>query len=264
MYLIDQLKSLITYLIAKDCYPNILHKLRWFDQKARLPNLLRRLNVNVVIDVGANVGQFASELRQLGYKGRIVSFEPCASAFVELGRHFATDLHWRGHQVALGSQQHWAVLNQTGASTLNSLLKPNKLYQDLFPDANRIQKSTPIEVRRLDEYFETIIEGIENPRVFLKMDTQGYDRNVIRGLGTHVHHVVGLQSEISMNPIYDHMTTDVSILQEYGQLGFELLDLFPVTRHKNLGFILEYDCIMSRAETSLVPSNGQSLSANGL
>ena len=63
------------------------------------------------------------------------------------------------------------------------------------------------------------------------------------------------------------MTTDLSVLSEYQAAGFELLDVFPVNRYEELGFVLEYDCLMARSGTRisprLLPQGHQAAEATG-
>jgi FkbM family methyltransferase len=63
---------------------------------------LAELEIDCVLDVGANRGQFARHLRAIGYRGRIVSFEPNPDEFAILQRSFASDPAWSGYPIALG------------------------------------------------------------------------------------------------------------------------------------------------------------------
>ena len=97
-------------------------------------------------------------------------------------------------------------------------------------------------VRRLDEVLEELIASHDTPRIFLKMDTQGYDVEVFKGIGDKYKQVVALQSEISIVPIYKnmpHWTKSVSFFEE---AGFGIAGLFPVNRDSHR--IIEYDCVM--------------------
>src|SRR3712207_10877 len=76
-----------------------------------LRQLLVRENINCVFDVGANRGQFAGELRGIGYRGRIVSFEPVRAEFEVLEKRFAGDRDWRGLRMALGRERKQATIH---------------------------------------------------------------------------------------------------------------------------------------------------------
>jgi len=106
-----------------------------------------------------------------------------------------------------------------------------------------------VPVKRLDE----ALDRKEN-RIFLKMDTQGYDLNVIEGAAGIVRRIVGLQSEISVTPLYDGMPHFTESLVAYERLGFRIVDLFVVNRLDD-GSVLEYDCLMIRSDCSTSKSS---------
>jgi hypothetical protein len=105
-------------------------------------------------------------------------------------------------------------------------------------------RTVRVEVRRLDAILPKLLAGIESPRVFLKMDTQGFDNEVVEGASGCLDQVLGVQSEISVIPLYNGMPHYTESLALYERLGFALVDLFVVNRQD--GFVLEYDCVMAR------------------
>src|ERR1700686_1867632 len=97
------MKSMAMWSVSKDL--QLPHaQLGRVSELSFLRRLLTQLDVDCVLDVGANRGQFAQELRGIGYNGQIISFEPIASEFSVLRRKFANDSKWRGYQIALGSK----------------------------------------------------------------------------------------------------------------------------------------------------------------
>ena len=102
-----------------------------------------------------------------------------------------------------------------------------------------------IEVKRLDSIFSDLVSGIENPRIFLKTDTQGYDIEVVRGIENRIDDIIGLQAELSVTPIYEESPHYTKSLTYFESLGFSLMNLFVVNRGKH-DSILEYDCMMAR------------------
>ena len=67
--------------------------------------------IDLVIDVGANSGQYGGALRAAGYGGRILSFEPLAEAFATLSERCLDDPLWDCHCIAVGAGAGSAVLN---------------------------------------------------------------------------------------------------------------------------------------------------------
>jgi FkbM family methyltransferase len=206
--------------------------------------VIRRLGIDCVLDVGANSGQFAKALRRAGYDGRIVSFEPVSSVFAHLQAAAAGDHGWRVHQLAVGEEDGEAEIN-VRPGTMSSLLPSSDFGRSWAP---RLRDSTveTVEVRRLDGLFDDAVSGLPDPRVLLKLDTQGFDLAAFRGLGPRVEDVVALQSEVSCVPIYDGMPTMLEQLQTYQEAGFALSGIFPVSRDQQTLRAIEFDALMVR------------------
>src|SRR5687767_74231 len=136
-------------------------------------DLLRSRGVTVVLDVGANVGQFGSEIREDGYEGRIVSFEPLPSAFESL--LVRADDRWQCFEIAVGAEEGNAVLNVADDTWSSSLLRPNPRLELAAPRA-ATASTTPVTVRTLDALCRDVLQ--RDDRVFLKVDAQGYEREV--------------------------------------------------------------------------------------
>jgi FkbM family methyltransferase len=200
------------------------------DELVRLRELLKALNVDCVLDVGANIGQFAKEVRGIGYSGAIVSFEPIASVFASLSETFRRDVKWTGHNIALGEAEGETVINIPNKTVNASLLQP------VSGEKTRPEK---IKVRRLD--------SIDLPfsRIFLKMDTQGFDLKAFAGAAGIMDRIVGLQSELSVTPLYAGMPDYADSLLTYKSAGFKLFNVCPVNRVDS-GGLLEMNCTMHR------------------
>jgi FkbM family methyltransferase len=220
----------------------------WFSHRAQLMSIIEKFKVNVVIDVGANEGQFAQWLRSF-YVGEILSFEPVTLVFEELAKAASTDPMWHVYKLALGSQESTQTINVSDDTAFSSLLRTNDYCIQRFGDSARGKREEIVSVQRLDKLLEKLVPGIENKRIFLKMDTQGYDTEVFRGLGNNVKHVVALQSEVSLISIYEgmpHWTESISI---YEKAGFGVVGMFPVNPHiRDSGRVIEYDCLLARVE----------------
>ena len=100
-------------------------------------------------------------------------------------------------------------------------------------------------MKSLDSIFEKCTATINDPRIFLKMDTQGYDLKVLAGASKHIDQILGLQSEVAVIETYDGMKKYLESIPKMNQMGFELTGLFPVGRDKKLR-VIEFDCVMVR------------------
>jgi FkbM family methyltransferase len=212
--------------------------------------LLNQLRVDCVLDVGANIGQYGRALRRHGYEGHIVSFEPVPE-FAEATRQAAADdPRWSVHQVALGTFEGTAPIRVQ--RSFSSLLDSSEYGIERFETLREGAEGTQVEVplRRLDgmldEILATVIaEGVQQPRVYLKMDTQGFDLEVFRGLGDRMDEIVAMQSEVALRLIYQGMPRMPEALAVYEAAGFEITGLYPITREPD-GRVIEYDVTLIR------------------
>ena len=208
--------------------------------------VLRELDVNVVLDVGANRGQFAKRLRRDGYTGRIVSFEPVPHIADDLDKAAADDRDWHVLRHALGERDGLTQMNVgVGQGRLSSLLPASEFGRSW---SSRIDAGSPVSVsvRRLDGLFEETVAGVAEPRVYLKLDTQGYDLKAFAGAGERVADLVGMQSEVSLVPLYEGMPHLTEQLSTYQAAGFELTGMFPVIVDRSTMRVIEFDAVMIR------------------
>ncbi|MEU6139554.1 FkbM family methyltransferase [Streptomyces sp. NPDC047081] len=210
--------------------------------------MLDLYGVNCVFDVGANTGQFGRELRRLGYTGRIVSFEPTSAAFGQLSEAAADDREWHVHRLALGRENTLASIH-TGWDTMNSLRPPSdygRVRYERFTDT----RTEEVPVRRLDAVMDEALAGIEDPRPFLKMDTQGYDLEVFTGAGDRIWDFVGLVSEVALLRLYEGSPRMSEAVARYEAAEFEITGIYSVSRDPATGRVVEFDCVMMRAKAA--------------
>ncbi|MFL6157421.1 MAG: FkbM family methyltransferase [Marmoricola sp.] len=187
---------------------------------ARRQNMLSQHGIDLVLDVGAAKGGYGTQLRLFGYAGRIVSFEPLDQAFAELSSTIASDPAWTARQAALGSEAGESVINIASNSDSSSLLPMNSTHTDVEPSVGIIGQQT-VKVERLDD----VIDEIASPesRIFLKIDAQGFERQVLAGAAQTLERCRGIQLELSFVPLYDGgMLVDDAISLAY-DAGFQMV-----------------------------------------
>jgi FkbM family methyltransferase len=162
--------------------------------------LLARHGVDLVLDVGAARGQFARELRSFGYGGRIASFEPLAAAYADLASVSAGDPAWTTYRCALGDDTGPSTIHVASNSDSSSLLPMAQAHVLAAPHVGYVAEET-IEVRRLDDVAPELVG--ERTRPFLKIDTQGFEQQVLRGGAATLERCAGLQLELSFVPLYE-------------------------------------------------------------
>ena len=209
---------------------------------------LRRLRVNCVLDVGANRGQYARKLRRHGYTGRIVSFEPVPHLADVLEEASARDPDWQVVRSALGEQPAEAEIEVAGGQGRMSSLLPPSDFGKSWSDKLGSHGTVTVSVRRLDAMFDQVLEGLDEPRVYLKLDTQGFDLAAFAGAGDRIDDVLGMQSEVSVVPLYEGTPQMTEQLAVYEAAGFELTGMFPVITDRKTMRVIEFDAMMVRAD----------------
>jgi len=226
-------------------------RLRKLSEIGYLADLLQRLQVTCVLDVGAHSGNYAYHLRRSGYGGLILSFEPVREQLTTIERLSQDDPDWKSFGIALGSEdtsrEFNVILSGGERHVLSSLLDPDWQQLQLIGNGDvdrHLERKEVVHIRRLDSILATLIP-LENARIFVKVDTQGYDMEVIKGTSGIIQYVVGMQSELSVTPLYRDTPHYTKCLEYYESLGFCLMNLTVVNRTPK-GSILEYDCVMAR------------------
>lgn len=205
---------------------------------------IKRQRINCVVDVGANRGQFAHELLNIGYAGRILSVEPIPELCETMRREAATIPQWRIVNAALGEREETRDLNVLAANDLSSLLRPRTDIGEHVA-GSEIVSAIRVPVTTLDILMSEIVKGIREPRIFLKLDTQGYDLQVLKGAGNLLRYVYLMQSEISIIPLYEGMPNFVESLGTFRELAFIPSGFFAVSNLLS-GVTLEYDVVLVR------------------
>jgi FkbM family methyltransferase len=212
--------------------------------QGHLLSFFRRTGINCVIDVGAHTGEYFETLSEIGYRGRVVSFEPVKANYEALARKARREKRWLIRNVALGAEAGAKEMNVYQGTVFNSFLESNEYGSERFGNMVERTKSESVQVARLDTIFADCVAGLDSPRVFLKMDTQGWDIEVLRGASGILDRIVGLQSELSAQHCYNGMVPYTKALEHYNELGFQVTGIFPVARDKDELRIVEFDCVM--------------------
>ncbi len=234
--------------------PRLLHR-HWFEAEQELTRLavhehvaaiLRLYRVNCVLDVGANRGQYARALRRAGYAGHVLSFEPVPASFARLERAAGEDPRWTALPYALGREEGVTAMHVV-PGTLSSVLAPTRFGAGRYAQLREAER-VEVPVRRLDGLFDDLLAGIDDPRPYLKLDTQGFDLEAFAGLGERARDLVGMQSEVALLRIYRGMPRLPEALEIYEAAGFEVTALYPVSRQSRTARVLEFDCVMVRPD----------------
>ncbi len=169
--------------------------------------MLQYHEVNVVVDVGANDGAFAASIREVGYAGRIISFEPVSTPFFSaLSKRAAHDSKWDVYRCVIGANKGRATINIAGNAALSSSVLPMlDAHIAAGPDTRYIGTET-VDQDCLDSILPRIGGVSADDRTFVKLDVQGgYEAEVLDGASDLLagSGIIGLQLELSLTPLYE-------------------------------------------------------------
>jgi FkbM family methyltransferase len=207
---------------------------------ARRIRLMERYQIDLVLDIGANQGQYATQLRENGYRAAIVSFEPLNDAFAVLQTRAKADAKWQAVQLALGVTDDDTVIHVSSGNVNSSLLPLTEHFPTFNPTA-RVTHDQKTRVRRLDSIAPQYIPP--GAKVFSKLDTQGYEALVLRGATETLKRICGVQMEMSITPLYQGETDMLGLLYRMQDLGFTLMSTENVYSEARTGRQYQLDGI---------------------
>lgn len=217
-------------------------------ENARFISMLRTHNVNLIFDVGANAGQFGVLLRKIGFDGKIISFEPLSDAREILLNISKNDPLWQiALQTAIGEENGEIEIQIAGNSQSSSVLDMLDTHVRAAPDSKYIGKEK-VALRTLDSIAPDYMDS--NSIAFIKIDTQGYETQVMNGAKKLMSQIVGLQVEISLVPLYKGQCLFDEMLKKLKNDGFELWSISTVFSDPNTGQLLQVDATFFRAPSS--------------
>ena len=222
--------------------------------KVPLPNRLDHALVRVisayeidcVLDVGANRGQFARFLREAcAWKGPIHSFEPVHSTFIELCLAMNDDPAWRGFEMALGSKSGTTKIHHfPDLPWMDSVLPPSEYGRRRIGGLDSRPDEEVVALERLDSVIDTSLPSSARA-ILLKVDAQGSDLEVLRGAKGCLPRISAVLLELSAIAVYEGLPPLGVSIQEVMSLGFDPVGFFPVARDPDLR-VVEFDSLFVR------------------
>jgi FkbM family methyltransferase len=209
----------------------------------RRARLLAWKDIDTVIDVGANAGQFGTAIRGAGYRGRIMSFEPLADAFAELIATTEGDPGWECRRVALGARAGRETLNVSRDLEASSILAMEERHVRHWPPSQYVGVES-VELAKLDDFGTSL--HADGQSLYLKLDVQGYELEVLRGGEGVLASAELVEAELSLVPLYRNGPLYGEVIDHLARRGFGLIAVEGITEEPETGHMLQVDAIFAR------------------
>lgn len=188
-----------------------------------------------VLDVGAYRGEFTSQFRSLWPDAEIHAIDPVPEHVDSLRQRFGDDPGAKIHPIAAGPTDDEISINVTGKSHSSSVLRPSQL--DHLTDGADVVDTLTVDQRRLDG----LVDSVE----VLKLDVQGYEKDVLEGASDLLDGVQAILSEVQFTPHYDGAVRFGELDVYLADRGFEFVTMFePYTGEA--GKMYFADCLWVR------------------
>lgn len=203
--------------------------------------LINHFSIDLVLDIGASVGEYGKTLRNIGYKKRILSFEPIKSSYNTLLRKSNSDDLWEVYNYGLGNENCNSQINISKNFDSSSILEISELHTSTNEESMYVNIED-IEIKKLETIFPLLHKNEKN--IFLKLDTQGYELKVLLGAGDLLKNAIkGIQIEMSIVPLYSGSVSFMEIINYLKDIGFVLYGIEPGFYDKKSGRLLQFDGI---------------------
>jgi FkbM family methyltransferase len=210
-----------------------------------LVKILHTYGFTRVLDIGANIGQFAEGLCDFGFKGKIVSFEPTAVVYTKLQGTAGKFENWQvAEKMAIGNTCGEIAIHISTDPLFNSIKTIEKEYETYNAAAGSSQTEN-VKIATLDSVWDNYVDATD--RVFLKIDTQGFEQEVLEGASASLEKVDGVKIEMPLSAIYQNVEwTMLDILNYLNEKGFSCVGISKVAVNQVTGVVHEVDGVFLR------------------
>lgn len=203
-------------------------------------------SIDTVLDVGANEGQYGRQLRELGFGGRIISFEPLRAPYTRLVTLAAKDPLWTvAPRMAIGDRAGHVQMNvASNGGASSSILPMLSTHRYAAPDVSYVGCET-VPMARLDGVAKTFLSEAE--KVFVKADVQGFELAVLKGATEILPRLVGAELEASFVPLYQGQPSLCELIEWMGVHRFDVWGIIPGFANNSTGQVMQADVVFFRS-----------------
>jgi|688.fasta_scaffold70354_3 FkbM family methyltransferase len=215
-----------------------IHKTHSSFDEARM-HVINSEKIALLIDGGANEGQWATRIRRDGYSGRILSLEPGTKAFSKLEFNSKDDPWWDVDSRALGSCEAILPLHLSSNDGMSSSLKRPERHLTEFPSVS-FSGLEDVSVTTLESLLQDVTEN-----VMVKLDIQGFELEALKGIGVAIDKIVAIELEMTLVPMYRGEASVGRVLVTLETMGFKLFSINEFGKGKN-GSVSYFDVLAIR------------------
>lgn len=234
------MKEIIRQLIRKLGFELKKYNLHGSDH-ALLKQILFDNQIDLIIDVGAHTGTFGNEMREMGYKGALLSFEPIGDSYRILNITAQRDGNWKAYNYAIGNHEDQVYINISSNSFSSSILEMQPSHIAAESNSKYIRQEK-VRLSRLETLIDSSILQ-KHSSIMLKIDVQGFEMEVISGAIALLPYIKIIQMELSFVSLYEQSPLYTEVISKMSDLGFSLFTLIPEFRDPISGRLLQADAI---------------------
>jgi|TARA_B110000093_G_C12815353_1_gene344568 FkbM family methyltransferase len=202
--------------------------------------IMKNYNIDTILDIGANIGQYAIIMRGCKFNGKIISFEPLNKAYEKLKQNSKNDKKWIINNYAIGDSDENQIINIAGNSYSSSFLDMNETHLEAAPKS-KYTGNQKTQIKKLDSIYTHFCNKKNN--VMVKIDTQGFEKNVIDGAIKNLNNIKIIQLEMSIIELYKGEMLFQQMTQYLEDRGFVLISLENGFSNSTTGELLQVDGI---------------------
>jgi len=234
--MINYIKHLIRTAFKSNGYNIHVTPINPSNNEELLMNILfQRYRIDQILDIGASRGQYVGSIRGMGYCKNFISFEPVKDAYAELEKRYKGDTMVKTYNVAIGDKNKDVFINVSKCDLCSSVLDVTDITVKVEPGTKHISKEK-CKMRTLDSFYDEFSENL-----MLKIDVQGFEKNVLLGATKTLKNAKVLFVEMSLVELYKGEASFSDIVKILEKKGFELYAITPAFMDNSTGRMLQVD-----------------------
>ena len=214
-------------------------------EEVLLNTIIRNFKIQTILDVGANEGQYAIQIFDSGFKGKIYSFEPISDVYKILQKKAGDSQKWLTFNQGIGSREEEVMINVSENFVSSSIFNVSSASTDAEPQTQTVRKEK-IKITTIDSFFSA--NTFEN-NILLKLDIQGFELEALKGALNSLPKLKLIQSELSFVKLYDNIPLYDEVIKFLEQHGYEIFTIIPGFRDNVTGRLFQADGIFVKKES---------------